>query len=98
MNPSLVKKIIERRIVVVEGVSFRRLCNRLAEYPDVTFTHRRRFFWSALDVGGEFVFRGHPFKIEAVDVNRSFAISPKDEEAKVPEMIAELGAHVAKLT
>ena len=89
---------MEDRIALVQGVSFSRLCNCLAGHADVTFTDRRRFFWSALDIRVEFLFRGHSFLIEALSLNREFVIFPKDLGAELPEMIVELRAHVAKLT
>jgi len=89
--------VVKGRSLLVEGASFRRLCNCLSKLSGVAFTSRRRFFWSALDIRGEFLFRGHAFKIEAVDLNRSFLVSPKEPGAELQEIIAELRAHVAKL-
>ena len=74
---------------IVEGVSFVRLCDRLAQHPDVTFTDRQRFFASAADIRGEFDFRGHLFKVAPWDMNDSIFISPKDQNVDLPE-IAEL--------
>lgn len=81
---------------ITEGISFVRLCDCLAKQPGVTFTHRRRFFWSAADIRGEFVFHGHTFKIEPWDIDDSLFVSPKDEGVDLAE-IAELRDHVAQL-
>src|SRR3954452_14184546 len=89
--------VIKGRSLLVEGVPFRRLCKCLEGLSGVTFTARRRFFWSALNVHGEFVFHGHAFKIEALDLNRSFLVSPKEPGVELQEIIAELRAHVAQL-
>src|SRR6476620_11553934 len=69
------EEVIQGRSLLVEGIAFRRLCNCLTELSGLTFTAKPRFFWSALGVRAEFVFHGQAFKIEAVDVNRSFLIS-----------------------
>lgn len=73
------------------------MCNCLTVLSGLTFTARPRFFWSALDLRAEFVFQRHAFKIEAVDVNRSFLVSPKEAGAELHEIVAELRDHVAKL-
>jgi len=79
---------------VVDGVSFARLCDCLAEHPGVVFTDRRRFFWSAADIRGEFMFGGHTFKIEASDVGDSIFVSPKNSGFDLTE-INELRDYVA---
>jgi hypothetical protein len=80
---------------IVEGVPFVRLCDCLAAHRDVSFTDRRRFFWSASDIRGEFVFRGHTFKVEPWDIDDSLFVSPKDAGVELPE-VTELRDHVAK--
>ena len=80
---------------IVEGISFGSLCDRLAQHSEVTFTDRRRFFWSAADIRGEFVFRRHTFKIEPWDIDDSIFVTPKDAGVDLPE-IAELRDHVAR--
>jgi hypothetical protein len=80
---------------ITEGISFVRLCDCLAKQPDVTFTDRRRFFLGAGNIRGEFIFRGHTFKIEPWDVDDSLFVSPKDEDVNLTE-IAELRDHVAQ--
>jgi len=80
---------------ITEGISFVSLCDCIAEFPGVSFTDRRRFFWGAGDIRGEFMFRGHAFKIEPWDIDDSIFISPKDKEASCPE-IAEIRDHVAQ--
>src|SRR5688572_17683942 len=80
---------------IVVGLSFGKLCDYLAEYSGVTFTDRRRFFWSATDIYGEFVFHGRTFKIEPWEIDDSIFISPKDAGVELPE-IAELRDHIAQ--
>jgi hypothetical protein len=79
---------------ITEGISFVRLCDCLAKHPHVIFTDRRRFFWGAADIRGEFVFHGIHFKIEPWDIDDSLFVSPKDEGVDLTE-IAELRDHVA---
>ena len=80
---------------IVEGLSFGGLCDCLAEQSGVTFTDRRRFFWGAADIRGEFVFHGHTFKIEPWDIDDSIFVSPKDAGVDLPEIV-ELRDHVAR--
>ena len=89
--------VINGRAVLVEGVPLRRLCNCLAEHSGITFTSKRRFFWSALDARAEFVFRGHAFKIKAVSLSRDFLVSPKEPGVELPEIITELRSYIAKI-
>jgi uncharacterized membrane protein len=80
---------------ITHGTSFHVLCDYLATQPGVTFTDRRQFFSSAAEIRGEFLFRGHTFKIVPGDVDDSLFVSPKDAGVELPE-IAELRDHVAR--
>ena len=80
---------------ITEGMSFASLCSCIAEFPGVSFTDRRRFFWGAGDIRGEFMFRGHAFKIEPWDIDDSIFVSPKDKEASCPEIV-EIRDHVTQ--
>jgi hypothetical protein len=87
---------------IVEGFSFASLCNCLAEYPGVIFTDRRRFFWGAGDIRGEFMFHGHAFKIDPWDLDDSIFVYPKEKGMGCPEPIescpelVEIRDHVAQ--
>jgi hypothetical protein len=80
---------------IVQGISFVRLCSCIAAHPGVSFTDRRRFFLGADDIRGEFMFRGHAFKIEPWDIDDSIFVSPKDKEAICSEIV-EIRDHVAQ--
>lgn len=47
----------------VQGLSFGKLCKRLAAMPAVRFVDRRRFFWWSDSIRATFTFKNHPFTI-----------------------------------
>ena len=80
--------------VVADGVSFRRLCDCIAELPGIAFTDRRRFFWGSGDEQAEFTFHGHTFTITC-DWDGDYWVRPKDERSSPPE-VEEIRKHVAQ--
>lgn len=77
---------------VVSDVSFRQLCNCIAELPGVVFTDRRRFFLGS--ERAEFTFHGHTFTITC-DGDGDYWVQPKDERNSPPE-VEEIRKHVAQ--
>ena len=76
-----------------KGVSFRvphatygYLCRAVSGVSGVVFTQKRRFFWSASNVGAEFVFRGHAFEIETDQWDGALWILAKDKQKHEIEM------------
>jgi len=80
--------------VVTDGVSFRQLCDCIAELPGVTFTSRRWFFWGSGDEHAEFTFHGHTFTI-ICDWDGDYWIRLQDKNSRPPEL-DELRKHVAQ--
>ena len=79
---------------IVDGVSFRRLCDCIAQLQGVAFTKKRRFFWWAGDIHAEFTLHGNTFKVWPDPDDSGIWIQPKDEHANPPEIL-ELCEHIA---
>jgi len=76
-----------------KGVSFRiptigfwTLCRAVEDVPGVAFTRKRKFFWSGLDVGAEFTFRGHNFVINIDEWDGALWIITQDGQPHPDEM------------
>jgi hypothetical protein len=78
---------------IVFDTSFSRLCRRIAECPGVTFTSRRRFFWSASDIRAQFRFDGHDYTIEPESDDEGIWVTPTDRAAHYPG-IQQIKAHL----
>jgi len=72
----------------VDGISYGRLCRYLSAPPGVSFTRRRRFFWSVQDVGAEFTFRDQTFTINTDPWEYALWVLTADEQIHLPEMQA----------
>ncbi len=70
----------------VGGTSYARLCRYLAQMSGVSFTLRRRFFWSCHDVAAEFTFRGHTFLVDTDQFDYALWILTTDRQSPLPEM------------
>ena len=71
------------------------LCKCIQKIPGVTFTKRRRFFWSMENVGAEFIFNSLKFKIETDPWEAGLWVSPADEQKHISEM-QELRENIEK--
>ena len=71
---------------ITSGVDFRRLCKSIAQFPGITFTNRRSFFWWSQDIHAAFTFKDNEFKIDPDSWDDSFWILPSQEEVTVPEI------------
>jgi len=72
----------------IAGTSYGHLCHHLSKLPGVSFTRRRRFFWSIQDVGAEFTFRDQKFKIDTDPWEYALWVITTDEQSHQPEMQA----------
>lgn len=70
----------------IGGTTHKRLCRYIARLPGVSFTRRRSFFWSYLDVGAEFTFRGLKFLIDTDRFDYALWILTADQQSHLPEM------------
>jgi hypothetical protein len=70
----------------VPDATYGYLCRAVLTVPGVVFTKRRRFFWSGMDVGAEFSFRGHDFEIETDSWDGALWILAKDKQKHEVEM------------
>ncbi len=71
---------------ITSGVGFRRLCKSIAQFPGITFTNSRSFFWWSQDIHAVFTFKGHGFKIDSDSWDDALWILPAQEELTVPEI------------
>ncbi len=72
----------------IGGTTHKRLCRYIARLPGVSFTRRRSFFWSYLDVGAEFTFRGHKFLIDTDRFDYALWVLTADQQSHLSEMQA----------
>src|SRR5262249_44830240 len=70
----------------VGDTSYSRLCNYLAQLPDVSFIKRRRFFWSHQNVGAEFTFHGLKFLVDTDPFDYALWILTGDQQNHLQEM------------
>lgn len=71
---------------IISGLKFTRLCRDIAGVPGVTFTDKRRFFWSSDSLQAAFSFKGHDFRIEPDPWDDALWVVPKDSEATYSEI------------
>ncbi len=71
---------------VFSGVRFNRLCRDIAEVSGVTFTERKRFFWSSENLRATFVYNGHEYKVQSDAWDDGIWVLPNNDEATYPEV------------
>lgn len=71
---------------IADATTYGFVCRAVALVPGVEFKKRRRFFWSGENVGAEFAFRGHAFKIETDSWDGAFWVMTNDGQKHEAEM------------
>jgi hypothetical protein len=76
------------------GVPFARLCDCIAQLPELVFTRKKTFIWSLERHEADFTFRGHAFAIETDNWDGAFWVISKT--GKRPAEMQELREQIER--